>query len=190
MTITAILPNLPIDAHDDARFIRIVDELVRGAVGRHHPAEVYAFKIDQWFDHKWLSFSGKVVGAVGSWRAPLTVPPFVANRRIGQWRFVRDDVSGTYRLAGKAAQVHHHGPSSGNLRRTVKRIVPTAALFWYSGATAATGRGSVMGYIPIANEHWPWYIGFDRLDDWRVTRRKGIHEYEIRLFREAAEAAL
>ena len=34
---------------------------------------------------------------------------------------------------------------------------PAAALFWFSGDTQAMGRGSLMAYIPVEAEHWPWF---------------------------------
>jgi hypothetical protein len=173
------------ESADDAQFIGLVDELISGAVAIHQPAEVLVLKIDHWFDHKWLGFSGKVVGAVGSWRKQLTLPPFVANRVVDQRRFVRNDAVGRYEISGQVPGVHHEGPSAANLRRTVKQVVPDAALFWYSGDTAATGRGSLMGYVPVEQDHWPWFIAFSRAGDWRIARRKGIHEYEVRMFKES-----
>ena len=178
--------NLNPGSDDDAHFIRLIDELISGAVVVHQPTEVLVFKIDHWFGHKWLGFSGKVVGAVGSWRKQLTIPPFVANRIVDQQRFVRNGALWSYEISGQAADVHYKGPSATNLRRTVKQVVPDAALFWYSGDTLATQRGSLMGYIPVEHDHWPWFLAFNRAADWRVARRKGIHEYEVRMFQKSA----
>jgi hypothetical protein len=179
-----IMLELHNDHADDGRFLSLAEEIVAGAVVTHRPLEAYVFKIDHWFDHKWLGFSGKFLGAIGSWQKRLTVPPFVASRILAQRYWVRDSEGG-YEAAEGRRDVHHVGPAEKNLLRTVKCVAPEAALFWYSGDTTETGRGSIMGYVPVGEDHWVWYVACERRDDWRVPRRKGIHEYEVRMFREA-----
>jgi hypothetical protein len=41
-----------------------------------------------------------------------------------------------------------------------------------------------MGYIPVEKEYWTWFVAFKRDVDWQVTKRKGIHEYEVRAFQD------
>ena len=53
--------NLIADQGDDATFIRTVNQIISGAVVTHRPGEFRVFKIDHWFDHKWLAFSGKTL---------------------------------------------------------------------------------------------------------------------------------
>jgi hypothetical protein len=178
--------NLPADQTDDTGFVDFVNQIIGGAVLRHIPSEVSIFKIDHWFDHKWLAFSGKALGAVGVWNKKLTFPPFVANRIVHQSQYQRDASSGGYRLAASGANIHHRGQAAKNLHRFVERIAPNSALFWYSGDTLATGRGSLMGYIPTEDGIWPWFLAFVRQDGWRIAQRKSIHEYEVRLFQAAA----
>jgi hypothetical protein len=173
------------DLGDDSAFIRLASQIIAGATVTHQPPNVCVFKIDHWFDHKWLAFSGKFLGAVGSWREPLTVPPFVANRIIEKWHFKRDADASAYHVETHMSNIHHRGRAEENLHRSVRQIAPDSALFWFSGNTRATGRGSLMGYIPVDGDHWPWFLAFTRNTDWRVARRKSIHEYEVRLFLEA-----
>jgi hypothetical protein len=169
------------DGSDDLAFVRLVYSLVEGAVAVHQPAEFHVTKVDHWFGHKWLAFSGKVVGAVGSWRKELTIPPFVQNRIVEQCRFKRVEDSKEYLRAESAPDIHHQGCSEQNLRRSARDVAPNAALFWYSGDTKVTGGGGLMGYIPIEEDYWTWYLGFKRDEDWRIWRRKGIHEYEVQM---------
>lgn len=145
------------------------------------------FKINHWFDHKWLAFSGKLLGSLGFWAKRLTLPPFVANRVIDQWRYLRDDSGDAYQLLNPGPDIHHRGPSADNVHRAVKRVAPASALFWYSGDTAKTGHGSLMAYIPVEHDRWPWFLAFTRDPDWHVARRKDIHDYEVRLLEEAGE---
>ena len=173
---------------DDPNSLAFVDRLIAGALAVYRPEDVRVFKIDNWFDHKWLMFSGKVIGAVGVWQKDPTLPPFVANRIVHQWHFRRDD-DGGYQPLGSGPDIHHRGWSSENLQHRVRLVVPTSALFWYSGNTLATGRGSLMGYIPVEDDCWTWFLSLIRDGSWKVSRRKNIHAYEIRSFEEAAEGA-
>ena len=58
--------NLTSDSTDDPQFVGLVARIISGAAVTHLPPEVRVFKIDHWFDHKWLAFSGKLLGAVDS----------------------------------------------------------------------------------------------------------------------------
>jgi hypothetical protein len=128
------------------------------------------------------------VGAVGTWRKELTIPPFVANRIVHQLHFEQDHSSGVYQLTMPGKNIHHKGSSAENLSRSVKQIAPNSALFWYSGDTLETRRGSLMGYIPVEDDVWPWFLAFVRNGQWKIARRNSIHEYEVRLFESAGES--
>jgi hypothetical protein len=164
---------------DDCDFIGLVTRLIAGALSAHQPRYARLFKIDNWFDHKWLGFSGKALGAVGVWNDRLTLPPFVANRVVHQWNWERDE-NGVYGPAAGGPDIHHRGASGGNLSRSVRSVAPHSALFWFSGNTNAMGRGSVMAYIPIDDEDWAWYLSLVRDRGWRIAKRNNIQEFEIR----------
>ena len=178
---------LTTDQSDDEGFVQLVETVVSGAVITHQPAEVRVFKIDNWFDHKWLGFSGKEMGAFGVWCTKTTIPPFVANRIIGQLRYEHHAEDEPYRLSVPAPDIHHRGSAIDNFRRTVDCVAPHSALVWYSGNTLKMGRGSLMCYMPIERKIWTWYLSFVRDGGWRINRRKLIHEYEVRLFQSSGE---
>jgi hypothetical protein len=159
-----------------------VSSIVEGSVAVHRPQVFYLTKIDHWFSHKWLAFSGKALGAVGCWKSDLTIPPFVQSRIVEQWRFERLGDSERYAQSTLSPNIHYEGRSEDNLHRFARRIAPNAALFWYSADTQATGQGSLMGYIPVEKEYWIWYLGLQCHDEWQVLHRKGIHEYEVQMF--------
>lgn len=156
----SILLDLGCDGTDDAQFVNQVAQIIGGAVVKHSPRNVHVFKVDHWFDHKWPGFSGKVVGAVGSWRDQLTVPPFVANRIVDQWHYLLDESAARYRLESSERLIHHCGPSRDNLHRSVRNVAPRSALFWCIGDTSNSGRGSLMSYIPVEDDYWTWFIAF------------------------------
>jgi hypothetical protein len=172
--------DLDLDTNDDPEFMGLVSDIITGAVLTQQPDDALVFKIDSWFSHKWLGFSGKTLGALGVWAKPLTVPPFVANRIVGQWHFRRDGATGGYRPDGAGPDIHHRGWAAQNLQRRVRSIVPSSALFWFSGSTLAAGRGSLMAYIPGEKDHRPWFMAFTRSSGWKVTRWKGIHSDQVR----------
>lgn len=65
---------------DDSEFVTLVSRLISGVVLRHDAEKLYLVHIKNWFDHKWLEFSGKVLGALGVWQRRMTYPPFNPNR--------------------------------------------------------------------------------------------------------------
>lgn len=181
--------DLGTDPDDDRGFIELISRLTAGAAVTHRPFDLLIYKINNWFDHKWLGFSGKTLGALGVWAWPLTLPPFVSNRVIRGWYYQRDEVGGGYSEKASPPDVHHKGWSAQNLHRRCEEIVPASALLWFSGNSATNGRGSLMAYIPVAyQELWPWYIAFTRDGEWKKAHRKGIHPYEIRSFERAVES--
>jgi hypothetical protein len=213
---TMLIQDLASDSMDDPDFLEHASRIISGAAEIHRPRDVRVFKIDNWFDHKWLAFSGKRIGAVGIWYTQefLTIPPFVQNRIVDQGQYVRDEASGRYDCMGGGANIHHRGWSAGNLQRRVTRIVPDAALFWYSGNSATTGRGSLMGYLPLDQdlcrdhslsgphirrweekfsldcEHWVWFLAFVRETGWKVARRRNIQAHEVGMLERAAERSV
>src|SRR5829696_2437383 len=48
---------------DDPEFVELVKHVIAGCVHDGFPRTIIVIKIDNWFDHKWLGFSGK--GRVG-----------------------------------------------------------------------------------------------------------------------------
>ena len=52
---------------DDIGFISKVQILANEIIKDLSPKEVYLFKVDNWFDTKWLNFTGKILGTLGTW---------------------------------------------------------------------------------------------------------------------------
>lgn len=175
--------------NDDPAFITLAQSIVNELASQHRPSELFVVGVDNWFDHKWVGFSGKVLGALGVWKRHLTVPPFVPSRVIGERHFVPDTVQEAYREVATETRIHVSGPSTDNLNRRVKSVAPDAVLIWYSGNTACNHRGCVMAYVPDVDGYWTWYVGMTKGDDWRASDLKGISRVELqRLLATTAEA--
>jgi hypothetical protein len=85
---------------DDPAFLNCVDRIIAAVIDRQAPEELYLVRIANWFDHKWLRFSG--IGRVARHgssihtvldefsQEQLTFPPFTPSRVVTQHYFNRD----------------------------------------------------------------------------------------------------
>ncbi len=174
----------PHRTEDDATgFLELVESVVAGALFLYRPDRLYLVHIDNWFDHTWLEYSGKSLGAVGWWKhgEHLTIPPFVPNRVLAQQHWARDPESGSF-VSEPAAPVHIWTDSGSNLQRRVSVIAPEAALLWYTGKTAVNNRGAIMVHVPDGEEdgYWAWYVGFSGKSEWAASEFRGISREEFR----------
>jgi hypothetical protein len=95
--------TIPSGLSDDNDFIEVFNSLLRMLVAKDVTDRLWVIQIDNWFDHKWLKFSG--IGAVDFvfpeymgrfdgaldefYQDRVTFPPFTPNRILGQWSFQR-----------------------------------------------------------------------------------------------------
>jgi len=165
-------------AGDDPEFHEIALRIVARSVELYRPAEFYFVQIDNWFDAKWLGFSGKILGALGVRKRDLTVPPFRPNRVIVQTHLSRDGASSDY-IATDAAPLHRNQFSFQNLNRKIRHLSNSALFFWYSGASAQTGRGSMMLYRIADAELSSWYASWQRSPDWKLLHTQQISRAEL-----------
>jgi|ERR1043166_5024591 hypothetical protein len=176
-------------ANDDAEFVEIASRVLAASVGLFHPAEVYVVHIDNWFDVKWRGFSGKILGALGVWKRELTLPPFRPNRVLSQTHFTRDTSSGDY-IATDAAPLHRNHVSFQNLNRDIRHLSNSAMFFWYSGASAQTGRGSFMLYRIEDGQVSSWYASYHRAPDWKLLHTQEISRAELLHLAQTSNQAL
>ncbi len=177
---------------DDPYFIEVVNAIVRGLASRSIPDELWIIKIDNWFDHKWLRFSGIGVvdfnwGGANRFEAALdefyqskvTFPPFNPNRIVGQWSFLK---AGDRYVESPLIELPHRTvkqPSEANLLRRVQEFTKSACFVWYSGNTVVNGRGSVMVYELSRNEVDCWFASFNRRDAWKLQATKGASREDV-----------
>jgi hypothetical protein len=165
-------------ATDDPTLIELFNDLVEGILAQFKPEELYLLQIDNWFDHKWLGFSG-----YGDAKSPfpyifggrfesvkvevrsdkLTMPPFNPNRIASQRCFVR---SGTSYMDTPLSPPHKFskGSSKLNLQRRIENAFSSACLVWYSSNTITNDRASLMVYTVKGEKVASWYASFHRKD--------------------------
>lgn len=91
-------------------------------------------------------------------QAQLTFPPFVPSRVVGEVHWSRGD-DGDH--ARSPARFRIHRPerrhSSANLQRRVADVVESGLFVWFSSASAANARGSVLVYVVNGGATFPWF---------------------------------
>lgn len=174
--------------NDDPEFVELVQRLIAGCIDDSFPNTIIVIQIDNWFDYKWLGFSGR--GRVGfpfvlnldldtaldEFRQDqITLPPFSPSRVIEEYYFQRE-VTGVYRAREPLIYLHQKelAPSSQNLHKRIVDRFDSAVLVWFSSNTKQNLRGSVMIYEVKEREVNPWYAGFAKEEQWRVLQTKGI----------------
>ena len=172
---------------DDPKFIELLNSVVRGVLLRSAPKELFVVQIDNWFDHKWLGFSG--YGSVhfqfpaimrrqdaakhAFHQKNVTFPPFTPMRIVSQRHFGR--VSGHYSETSTRRWPHsmQRQRSKLNLQKRIADVYSSACFVWYSSNSLTNGKASIMVYTAISGEVETWFAAFNRDDDWKVKMAKG-----------------
>lgn len=184
-----MLPEIVAGKTDDTGFVALVNTLVHGLTKDHVYEHVWLIQIDNWFDHKWLRFSGRGTvdfqfpafmntydAAIDEfYQDKLTFPPFSPNRVAGQWSYSR--VGDRYEESPLALLPHPtvRRRSEMNLQRRVQQFSRSACFIWYSANTAKNGRGSVMVYVVATDEVQSWFAAFNRKAEWKLNMVKGTN---------------
>src|SRR3954469_13547774 len=151
--------------NEDERFLALVSRIASTTIRDVRPTDVFVTRIDHWFDHKWLGFSGKLLGALGVHkRDRLTIPPFMPRRVASPHAYPFDAGAAAYRGV-ETPSLHRHQQSSDNLTRFIDRVSRSAVFIWFSGGTTEADQGSVMIYIVCAELQSSWYASFRRTDE-------------------------
>ena len=171
--------------NDDKNLVRLVEQIFNAGVRLNQPNEVFIVKVDHWFDWKWREFSHKVFGALGIWRNPLRIPPFIPDRIIEERHFER--VGKTYRQKD-GFKLHIYQHSDENVQRKIKR---TSAIYvWYSGDTMNNSQASLMVYTFNGEFQNSWYVSFTKKSSWQIYKTDNISKAEVKLMIENNYLAL
>jgi len=178
--------QLEIGPGDNAQFIADVEAILNGIAVRQSPAHLIVVKIDNWFDVKWLYFSGKVLGALPVWLNNTPIPPFVPNRVVSQ----RDFRGNPIEEVPVAFPLHRKIESNEATRRSIKNRYPDILPVWYSGGSETSGRGSMMAYFNIGDDIRGFYVGWQNTPQWHATHHRGVSPQELAELRELGAPAV
>lgn len=173
-----MIVNIPPNETDDPAFLTALNGMLLNMVASYKPEEVFFVRIDRWFDHKWLRYSGKDLVPV--WKNKLTFPPFNPNRILQQLSFRRFD--GVYRETPDAPKPHRltKSPSSENLQNRVENFSRSGLFFWFSSNTAQVDHASAMSYSIDKETLQSWFVSFRKHDGlWKIKKVKGIAAAEL-----------
>ena len=166
--------HLNIGKLDNPEFISKVENVIKNQSRNSLPKEFYIIKIDNWFDYKWLNFSGTILHEVSVWNSDqVSIPPFHPNRVLDIIHYINQD--GTFEKTENNFALHIHQQSSDNLRRKMSDICQDGLFVWYSDNTELNGIGSVMIYKVNDNECYGFYTSLDRNKNWNPIKTKGVN---------------
>ena len=178
---------------DDEAFLVALDGLIAGLVGECSPELVHIVRIDNWFDHKWLGFSGRgrvafpygepyVDTALDEFRQQkLTFPPFSPSRVVAEHSFDRISHS-RYALPAAPRVIHgkKRAHSARNLQRRVADFADSALFLWFSSNSARSRHASLMVYTVQEGSTSSWFASFAGTERWGLHRVKGISREQLR----------
>ena len=196
--------ELSSDSNDDPEFVPLVCRVVSGELEAKAVQEVFMIRIDNWFDHKWLNFSGIGRVAYGHYTGfsydpdtsldefrqdKKTFPPFTPERVIREHCFVRDE-TGSYSLDGNAPLIHSQvrAESARNLHRRIRDFSGSALFVWFSSRTLPNRRGSLMIYRSSGGRITSWYSSFSREAAWEVVQTDGIGRKQLEAWTQTPES--
>ena len=163
--------------NDDIAFTRIVSQILNNSIAIFDPDEVYIVQIDHRFDYKWLGFSHKSLGAVGSWRMPkLRIPPFTPEKVIEELYFQK--VSGQFKQK-KQEPLHIHQFSDDNRFRLIENLTNCGLFVWYSGDTRLNSQASIMVYSVSQDIHNYWFASFINNGNWQIRGTNNTSKTEV-----------
>ena len=164
---------------DDPLYRDLVEHLLNEMVRHHQPDELYIVLIDNWFDYKWLKFSGTVMHEIAVWKSTVTLPPFHPSRVISQLHFCQSEREPLLYEAVPSKPLHILQPSVENLDRALGEVTSSGILLWYSGTTQMTDRASVMVYTIEGQQEEAWYASFRKGKRWKLEKTKDIPRTEL-----------
>lgn len=186
------------DSGDDPAFMDLVTRIISGELHAKSVDEARTIRIDNWFDHKWLNYSGKGRVAFG-WFTGMrvdrdtaldefhqpqkTFPPFSPDRIVEERCFERGRI-GSYSPAPNASLIHSRvrAHSNTNLHRRVSTFSGSALYVWFSSNSRLNGRGSMMVYRADSDNVTSWYSSFSSGPKWAVHQTKGIGREQVRMW--------
>lgn len=181
---------IKIEEGDAAEYIHQVRALLNAIAEKYDVGDVIFVKIKNWFDHKWLNYSGKKIvhfettlpyfgreeSLENIWLKNSTIPPFTPNRVLSS-KFFRVRETGNKKIESAINQSQRSTEAS---KKLISEYTSDGLMLWYSSNTLSNQKGSVLVYISKDQKVTSWYAQFENLGGWRITRSKGVNINEIR----------
>ena len=179
--------EINIESGDADDFIISVNKIVGKLIDKKDINEICLIKIKNWFDHKWLNYSGKSVvefrGGAGlidsslnnEWREKITVPPFNPNRVLSELFFRIEPTDN--KMFEK--NLHKKKDSNDYIHNRISAYTKSGMFVWYSSNTEINQKGSLMIYIVQADNIKTFYVSFVNNTGWKINQTKNISATEL-----------
>ena len=171
------------DSKDAPGFINIIESIVNNYILDYRIDEISLVKIDNWFDHKWLNYSGKgiihfeqtphpdKVAITNFWKDKITLPPFNPKRVLS---------SMIYRKKGHSNPSfekinHKEQRSTENLDNYLASKSENGLLVWFSSNSVINQKGSIMLYWIHSESVDTFYASIENKNGWTISQTKGIN---------------
>lgn len=148
--------EFPTNTTDNSDYVQNVSTVISDRVSKWKPSDLFITKIDNWFDDKWVKFSGTIMHEISVWREEVTVPPFHPNR-VDSSEFYKLE-KGDYLKQENKKPLHIRQTSTQNIKREITDFSKDGLFIWYSGNTKTNDKGSVMGYLVKENDCFIFYL--------------------------------
>ncbi|WP_192822409.1 hypothetical protein [Rufibacter sp. LB8] len=158
---------------DSLAFLEKVEQIILDRVLLWTPDELYITCIDNWFDSKWLGFSGTIMHEISIRQlVEVTLPPFNPNRVVGSDLYLNE---GKHYIRNEIKRpLHIYQNSTSNLKRKITDFSKNGLFIWYSGNSEPNGTGSIMGYLVQADNIFTFYLTLSSALDWGVKKAVGL----------------
>ena len=175
------------DKDDAEEFVEIVNKLMSRTIFQWGIDEIMNIKIKNWFDHKWLNYSGKKIihfentqhpdkiALTHDWKKRITFPPFNPNRVLSE-QFFRKRPTGNRQFE---KVLHKQQRSTDNQLNLVSNKTKNGLYVWYSSNSHVNGQGSLMMYRVDNEKVETWYASIVKKDGWKIGQTKGIGKNEL-----------
>jgi hypothetical protein len=173
---------------DAPEFIEMLNRIIGTLVFQYRIDEVCHIRIKNWFDHKWLNYSGYAIvpfedvdrhsAKEGKWQDKITVPPFIPRRVLSESFFRKRPTNN--KIFEK--KLHRGKMSNDNLHNRISNYTTNGLFIWYSSDTEKNKRGSFMIYRVQEEDVVTFYASAEIKNGWEITRTKGIEPNELKQF--------
>ena len=175
--------NIQYYKHDAEGFKEVINHIYPRLISLYDPEEISIVRIKNWFDHKWLNYSGKKIEIYDTkthpgipfvlkpyWNEGITVPPFNPNRVLSEQLFRLKHVK------NKAFEevFHFWQRSTNNRNNFISEKTQNGLCLWISSHSVQNRQGSLMVYSVKNRLVESWYATIAEHGLWKVTQTKGI----------------
>tara|TARA_R110002073_G_scaffold220418_3_gene380625 strand:+ start:24 stop:611 length:588 start_codon:yes stop_codon:yes gene_type:complete len=167
---------------DNPDFILNCEKIILNRIEQWNPTDIFVIRIDNWFDEKWMEYSGNITSGLSIWKGKTTIPPFHPNR-VENSDFYQKSAQ-LYVKKENRNNVHVYQESKDNLKRYISEFTGNGLFIWYSGNSKINAIGSLMCYLVRESECHPLFITLSEKKKWNVSQTKGIQLKSVQLILE------